>query len=161
MTKKELKTVVDFYENVIMQQIIKPIECEEAYRIIKPDGAAIPYHQKMRAITIYVQGLKKEVLDGLEDMFNDFDTEQEELASTDDPRSKDYIPKDSAASPSIPDDTQSHKEDPTYIKVSEPLDEPMTELQRLEIDYEKATEANEKRSLKMRINKIKKDARNS
>jgi len=109
MTNKELKKVVDFYSNVIMQQIIKPVEIQEIYRLVKPEGMDVPYFQKMRAITVFVQDLQQQVLDELEQMFTDFDEEQQVV--TNDPRLSTYIPKDSAASPITPDDTQSHSED--------------------------------------------------
>lgn len=147
MNNKDLKYVVDFYNNVIMQQIIKPLECEKAYRLVKGEAApAVPYYQKMRAISVYVQGLQQQVLDGLEQMFEDFDDEQEELASHDDPRSKDYIPKDSAASPSVPDNTQSHTEEVNDVDM---------QIADLEAKYEKAEDANEKRSITMKIKALK------
>ena len=145
MKQSELKKVVDFYQNVICQQIIKPVEIREIYKLVKPDGMDVPYFQKMRAITVYVQSLQKEVLDGLEEMFEEFDEEQETITS--DPRLSTYIPKDSAASPLAKNsetDTQSHEEDAD------------SELVKLERAYEAADNANQKRSLKMKINKLKK-----
>ena len=149
MTNKELKKVVDFYEKVILQQIIKPVEIQEIYKLVKPQGMDVPYFQKMRAITVYVQALQKEVLDGLEELFEDFDEEQEKI--TNDPRISTYIPKDSAASPNTPDDTQSHNED--AITEEEAI---QTLISDYEKQYSKATTANDKRSLKMKINKLKK-----
>jgi len=145
MKDQDLKKVINFYRNVIVQQIIKPIEIREIYFLVKPSGMDVPYFQKMRAISVFVQGLEQEVIDGLEDMFEDFDNEQEEII-TNDPRLSTFIPEDSAASPLTKDETQSHSED----------DKKYSELDILEEQYAIATDANQKRSLKMKINKLKK-----
>ena len=200
MKKNELKKVVDFYNNVICQQIIKPVEIQEIYELVEPEPQLVPYYRKMRAISVYVQGLQQQVIADLDDLMSDFDEEQEELAAVDDPRTAEYIPKESAASPSRKltdtlDPPQSHSEDTLPQKgerdssgiqshsedcdfkttgtisiienedgtmkidfpaVEKALDE-VDELTELQAAYENATTANEKRSLKMRINKIKKD----
>ena len=151
MKKEELAKVVDFYENVIQQFIIKPQDINEIYLLVEPNGELLqPYFKKQRAISLYVQGLKQQVLDGLEDMFE----EVEAIPDTQDPRSKNYIPEDSAASPAVRDDTQSHTEATNQSLVgSEDGD---SELEKLEKQYENAKTPNEKRSLKARINRLKK-----
>jgi hypothetical protein len=175
MKQSELKKVVDFYNQVIQKQIIKPVEINEIFNLIHPERSVqVPYFQKMRAITVYVQSLQQQVLDGLEDMFNEFDEEQKELEETNDPRLSTYIPKDSAASPNTVDDTQSHKEDVNYHQQSDESqlkekfnysDEDLTvntqyehaqkEIEELQKQYEDA-ETNVKRSITARINAIKK-----
>lgn len=108
MKQQDLKKVVDFYNNTILQQVIRPIEIREIYKLVKPDGMDVPYFQKMRAISIFVQGLQQQVIDDLELMFTEFDDEQEEI--TNDPRLSTYIPEGTAASPNTVDTTQSHTE---------------------------------------------------
>ena len=106
MTNKELKSVVDFYNNVILQQIIKPVEIVPIYKLVKPQGPElVPHFQKMRAITVFVQGLQQNVLDDLEELFEDFDEEQEKLAETNNPMLSTYIPPEE----------QSHSEDPIEV----------------------------------------------
>jgi len=187
MNKNQLKQVVDFYQKVIVAQIIKPVEIKPVYKLVKPDGLPVPYYRMMREISIYVQALQQEVLDGLEGLMTDFDTEQEELANTDDPRSRDYVEtvntKGSAADTSQP---QSHSEG-SLFKRETPIDKSRlgdteevvgdkvheaemlegdieeveitnnkVELLLLQNQYDKASTPNEKRSLKMRINKLRK-----
>ena len=95
----------------------------------------------------------------------EFDEEQQVLAKdTKNPMSKDYQHDStdtveptnqslvSSASPTVPDDSQSHSEEPSDAEV---------ELALLEASYAKAKTANEKRSLKMKINKLKKNAKDS
>lgn len=131
MNQKELKQVVDFYNKVIMQQIIKPLEMRAVFKLVNPNGSdQIPYYQKMRQVTVYVQALQQEVLDGLEDLFEESD--EEHLAITTDPQLSTYIPPDSAASPLEPDDTQSHNEgvdeDPTQVVDNESFDDDSPEF---------------------------------
>lgn len=74
MTNEDLKKVIDFYNNVILQQIIKPIEITEIYKLVCPTcDTYIHYRFKQRAIAVYVQNLKKERLEEMENYFKSVD----------------------------------------------------------------------------------------
>jgi len=106
MNKEQLTQVVDFYEKVILAQIIKPQDINEIFLLVEPKGEVMqPYYKKMRAISIYVQGLKQQLVDGLDDLFE----EVEEIPEADNPMSSQY--DGSAATAPEPDNTGSHSED--------------------------------------------------
>ena len=90
MKQNELKKVLAFYNDVILQQIIKPQEIEEIYRYVNPNGAAVPYYKKMRDITIYVQSLKQSVVDGVQELILEVD----DIPDTSNPMSADFIDPD-------------------------------------------------------------------
>lgn len=74
MTHQELKKVIDFYNQVILQQIIKPLEITEIYKLVCPEcDSYINYKVKQRAIAVYVQNLQKEVIKEMEDFFKGID----------------------------------------------------------------------------------------
>ena len=106
MNKEQLTQVVDFYEKVILAQIIKPQDINEIFLLVEPKGEVMqPYFKKMRVISIYVQGLKQQLVDGLDDLFE----EVEEIPEADNPMSSQY--DGSAATAPEPDNTGSHSED--------------------------------------------------
>ena len=74
MKHEDLKKVIDFYNNVILQQIIKPLEITEIYKLVCPEcDSYINYKVKQRAIAVYVQNLQKEVIKEMEDFFKGID----------------------------------------------------------------------------------------
>lgn len=74
MTHQDLKKVIDFYNQVILQQIIKPLEITEIYKLVCPEcDSYINYKVKQRAIAVYVQNLQKEVIKEMEDFFKGID----------------------------------------------------------------------------------------
>jgi len=173
MTKQELKQVKDFYEQVIMQQIIKPVEIQPIYALVAPhENPMAPYYKKMRAITLFVQALQKDVLDGLEELFD----EVEPIADVDNPMSKHYVDKTETAAPEpIPAKAdQSHSEDKRALDAT--LDPPEVELpEKRELDLDEEAEkaavrveikelmsrhadadANQKRSITMKVKALKK-----
>ena len=80
MTHQELKKVIDFYNNVILQQIIKPLEITEIYKLVCPEcDSYINYKVKQRAISVYVQNLQKEVIKEMEDFFKGIDSTETTL----------------------------------------------------------------------------------
>lgn len=139
MTNKELKQVIDYYNNVIKQGIIKPIEVNTIYKLIKGSDADtyISYHLKQRAISVYVQNLEKQVLDELDMFFKGID--KTDTAST----------LGSAADTSM---TQSHNED----IIDDIVSDNDIEIAILEEEYSKANDANQKRSIRYKINQLKK-----
>jgi hypothetical protein len=95
MKNKELKKVVDFYNNVILQQIILPLDINEILLLVDPQAPTMqPYMKKMRAITVYVQSLQAEVLTKLNELVNE-DCADDECEGDDvienDPRFKDKV----------------------------------------------------------------------
>ena len=166
MKKEDIKKVKDFYENVIMQQIIKPVEIQAIYELVAPhENPMQPYYKKMRAITLFVQGLQGDVLDGLEELFD----EVEPIPDTDNPMSKNYVDKTDTALPdgsvtlSVDNETQSHREDVKIdpntglpFKVITDEEAQATLLADYEAAYKLASTANEKRSLTMKIKALKK-----
>ena len=180
MKKNELKKVVAFYQDVICQQIIKPQDIQEIYELVEPNPQLVPYYRKMRTISLYVQGLQQQVIADLDDLMSDFDEEQEELAAVDDPRTAEYIPKESAASPSRKltdtldppqshsEDTlpqkgerdssgiQSHSEDVFSTEEGDEYTQKDFDLALLEKEYKEASTANEKRSITMKMKALKK-----
>ena len=187
MTKQELKQVKDFYEQVIMQQIIKPVEIQPIYALVAPhENPMAPYYKKMRAITLFVQALQKDVLDGLEELFD----EVEPIADVDNPMSKHYVDKTETAAPEpIPAKAdQSHSEDKRALDATlDPPEDIITVLGKLrdkpevelpekrELDLDEEAEkaavrveikelmsrhadadANQKRSITMKVKALKK-----
>jgi len=161
MKKEEIEKVRDFYLNVIKQGIIKPIEINDIYLIIFPETEnvkGIAYKLKMRAISVYVMNKQKEVLNNLEQVFNDFDEQYKSKAMS-----------------TIENDVNStHHEDDertiifnsdeglveidnvvTKVHMNDVLT-PYGELKQLEAEYEQATDSNTKRSISMKINYLKK-----
>jgi hypothetical protein len=175
MTQEELRKIKDFYEQVILQQIIKPIEINEVYCIIHPEELnprGVAYKLKQRAISVFVQTKEKEVLQMLDELFTDKTTTNE--------------PKDN---PSIHIDNCSHEESQTiydsqdeitdkeimetlpkngevlFVYVDD-VDNPTPEdkiklgiadeITRLMEIYQTATDTNVKRSITQKINKLKK-----
>lgn len=150
MKKQDLKKVVDFYEKVICQQIIKPQNIQEIYNLVQPEGAQLqPYFKKMRAISVFVQGCKQEVLDELEELFEDFDEEQEEI--TNNPTLSSYVKLEMLDS--LFDEIKSEDMRPEPKSEDEVLQK---ELNKLTSERSNATEANDKRSLTMKIKAINK-----
>jgi len=182
MTHQDLKKVIDFYNNVILQQIIKPLEITEIYKLVCPTcDSYINYKVKQRAIAVYVQNLQKEVIKEMEDFFKGIDSTE-------------------TAAP-VPMTEQSHSEDDTMDAINE-MNEIEEELENSQLsdnhqsenssngdnqivkcppmefsnadvtddeareaaekitawrnELETATDANQKRSLKQKINKMNK-----
>jgi hypothetical protein len=83
MKYEDLKKVKDFYDNIIMQGIIKPIEINEIYKLVCPEcDTYISYAFKQRAIVGYVQTLQKQVLDEMTAFFKGIDeTETAEITT--------------------------------------------------------------------------------
>ena len=151
MKQQEFEKVVQFYNEVIMQQIIKPLEINEIYSIIHPEvenPQGIAYKLKQRAISVFVGTRKEMVMKSFEDFLKTIDkTDSNE-------------PLDN---PSIRVDNPSHEEDFDELQKefsefddTKLQEDEMSPLELLEASYELAQDANEKRSIKMRINKLKK-----
>lgn len=84
MRAKELKRVVDFYKNVILQFIIKPVEINEIFLLVRPNETIMqPYMKKQKAITLYVQSYQQEVLDSLGELFENAVNEIDGVVSLD------------------------------------------------------------------------------
>lgn len=149
MKQSDLLKIKEFYEKTILQQVIRPLEINPIYQLIETheeNPMGIAYFIKQRRISVFVQNKQWEVLDMLEDLFTE--PEIDEVLNVDT-----VIPEDSAASPVIPDDTQSHSEDlgEELKAYSEELDE----VAALEAEYQDA-DANRKRSITMRLKSLKK-----
>ena len=143
MTHQELKKVIDFYNQVILQQIIKPLEITEIYKLVCPEcDSYINYKVKQRAIAVYVQNLQKEVIKEMEDFFKGID-------------------KTETAAP-MPMTEQSHSEEcpPMEFSNADVTDDEAREaaekITAWRNELETATDANQKRSLKQKINKMNK-----
>lgn len=130
MDVNELKKVKNFYETVICQGIIKPIEMNEIYSLVFPqekDVNLIPMMLKQRRITAFMQNKYAEVLNMFDDLF---------------------IDKPQTGSAPIYDKTmQSHSEDESDNHKL---------LAKYEYELEKELDANARRSLKQKIYHIKK-----
>lgn len=104
MKQSDLKKVNDFYDNVIRKQIILPLEINEIYLLVAPNEPIMqPYAKKMGAITRFIQGYQQDVLDELEDLFDEV-----EYIDTEDPRSSNYVHP--TKSEDMPPEEQSHQE---------------------------------------------------
>lgn len=82
MTKLELKQIRDFYEQVILQGIILPLEINKIYKYIHPNELTPErwaYKIKQRAISVFVQNKQWETLKILEDLFDEKPLPEDEL----------------------------------------------------------------------------------
>lgn len=60
-----------------MQQIIKPIEIDEIYKLVDPEGETQkPYFMKMRAISLFINNKYEQVLKDFEYFINEIDDEE-------------------------------------------------------------------------------------
>lgn len=132
MDVNELKKVKNFYETVICQGIIKPLEMNEIYSLVFPQEKEvnlIPMMLKQRRITAFVQNKYSEVLTMLEDAFKVIDQPQ------------------TGSAPVYDKQQQSHSEDESDNHKL---------LAKYEYELEKELDANARRSLKQKIYHIKK-----
>jgi len=144
------------WDDVIKTQVLNPVLTKEAYKRMRGFDAISQTQAKMW-LSAYFTYQYKEVVKDLIDLG---------IVGVD--KTDTVEPQDSAASPlaKVSEiDTQSHEEviDTTYVGIAEDTppqngERDSSELQRLEEEYENAQTPNEKRSLKYKINKLKKDA---
>jgi len=176
MTTSEFKYVKEVYDECVMGGLLIPEKLRKAYWIItgrKEEEPIVGIKKAKLKIFSFMQYDAAKLMSELDDIMTD--------------KTETVEPVDSAASPTEKDDTQSHSEDEENYKIAEAngeeirnttdnfeitefealekmenaykdISEKTDELKELEANYANATEANEKRSLKMKINKIKKDA---
>jgi hypothetical protein len=136
MSNEDLKRVREFYENVILQKVILPIEINEIYKLVVPSETnpqGIGYSQKQRAITVYIQNLQKEVLDAFDAFFKGVD------------KIDVVIPIGSAADTSA---VQSHSEDNNQHLLER--------IAELEAEYQTTEDSGRKRSISMKITNMRK-----
>lgn len=136
-SKEDIAFAKKVWDDVIRTQVLNPVQVKQAYKAMRGFDAQSQTQAKIW-LNAYFTYQYKEVVKDLIDLG---------IVETKQP----FIDADSAASPSTAEgnEGQSHSEDFSDASV---------ELLLLENQYEEAETANEKRSLKMRINKLKKDA---
>jgi hypothetical protein len=105
MTNDDLKRVREFYENVILQKVILPIEINDIYKLVVPSETnpqGLGYNQKQRAISVYIQNLEKDVMEAFDAFMKGIDTTETAL-----PQKQESVNQ----SLSIDNSNQSHSED--------------------------------------------------
>jgi hypothetical protein len=208
MNIEEFNKVVDFYQNTILQQVIRPIEINEIYAIIHPEvenPQGIAYKLKQRAISVFVQTRKTFMMKSFEEFLMSMDTSESantkgSAADTDAPQShsEDFTNNGKSDSQDVNETLESQKVYPIggesdLEEVTEATNQSLVsdtdvqiallenqyeeieltdditideeaimsdadvEILLLENQYAQAQDANEKRSLKMRINKLNKN----
>ena len=171
-TNDDITFAKNVFDTVIKTQVLNPLLVKEAYKKLFGLDAQNAQQAKIKLFAYFTyqyQEVVKDLVDlgivveedenGMKKIMNPeaiknaFD--KTDTAST----------KDSAADTSQP---QSHEEviDTTYVGIAEDTppqngERDSSELQRLEEEYENAQTPNEKRSLKYKINKLKKDGNNN
>ena len=79
ITKQDAKKVKDFYENVIMKQIIEPVKINEVFSLIDDrEPSLVQYFLKQRTITLFVNNNLNELIKDFEEL-SESDKFQEEL----------------------------------------------------------------------------------
>jgi hypothetical protein len=94
MKQSELQQIKDFYENTILQGIIRPLHIDAIYQFIVPtetNPKGIAYKIKQRAIAVFVQNKQWEVLKMVDDLFvpvdkHPIDLQGKQLERTDNPK---------------------------------------------------------------------------
>ena len=131
------------WDDVIKTQVLNPVLTKEAYKRMRGFDAISQTQAKMW-LSAYFTYQHKEVVKDLIDL---------------------GIVSAKSGDKAEDNEGQSHEEviDTTYVGIAEDTppqsgERDSSELQRLEEEYENAQTPNEKRSLKAKINKLKKDA---
>jgi len=151
MTQQQLKEIREFYTNTIMQGVIRPIEINKIYCYIHPEESnpmGVAYKIKQRAISVFVQNKQWQVLEMLEDLFTDKTDTSEPLDN----------PSIRIDNPSHEEDFEVSQENEDNQSHSEVIIVPtiMEKIAEIEKELETCTDSNESRSLKMRLNHLKK-----
>ena len=104
LTKQNAKKVKDFYENVIMKQIIEPTKINEVFSLIDDrEPSLIQYFLKQRTITLFVNNKLQEAVEDFKELI-DSDKLQEEL------QKDKTVTAEPTNNPSIKVEQPSHKE---------------------------------------------------
>ena len=149
MNKEDYQKVKKFYDEVITQGILAPLQINEIWCIVTnkkvEEAQQVPYRLKQRDIAVFVQNLTNEMINELEDLFNHADDVAKNIDSV-----ETNVPKDTKTIGTMENkDEQSHQEDDLYTDVD-------MQIASLETQYNNAEDANEKRSIKMKLNKLRK-----
>jgi hypothetical protein len=162
MNREQYEYVVKTYENIVLNQVLdtQALRTAANYIMNRPVDTLISINKARQIIYSFYNYQRAEFLKAFEDFLNDSDTT--DTAST-------------AGSAADTSDEQSHREDVNYVGIREEEpeeeqrqivmhednsvsvdDKHYTELEILEKQYAEASDANEKRSIKMKLNALKK-----
>lgn len=161
MNEKDFNKVIEFYENVIKQQIIKPLEINEIYSIIHPEvenPQGMAYKLKQRAISVFVGTRKAIVMKSFDDFLKSFDTTDISIPNNpsihiENPSHEESF-ADTQEVTQVLDNETPHRSDSDTQEVTDAE----VQIALLEAEYENANDANEKRSLKTKIRHLKNKA---
>ena len=164
---RDLKKVKNFYDDVIMKQIILPLEINEILHLVNPDETTMQtYAKKMGIISRFIQKYEGNLEASIESY-------REPVLPFNDPRDKEY--KTPSKSEDMKPDWQSHQEGdilkiqpleeatPIHIKVEDgeaSLDEEKTDMKAVDLELLKAeleneTEKKKRTVLKSKITRLK------
>jgi hypothetical protein len=166
MTNDDLKRVREFYENVILQKVILPIEINEIYKLVVPSETNpqdLGYNQKQRAISVYIQNLEKDVMEAFDAFMKGIDTTETAL-----PQKQESVNQ----SLSIDNSNQSHSEDDEVRQIVFNNEEEyvivdgikhdlkkqhiLDRIAELEAEYQTTTDSGRKRSISMKLTNMRK-----
>ena len=135
-TKDDIAFAKQIYDTIILTQVLNPVLIKEAYKRLFGEDAQNGQQAKIKVSAYFIYQYKaEELIADLDDLFGVDKTDSASKTG-------------SAADTTYVGIAQSHSED---LQPDE-----MSPLELLEAQYELAEDANEKRSHKMKINKLKK-----